>query len=104
MTHPHEPHRVLAPVEFESLESRLFMRVEGVDVSQFQGAINWDTLAANNKQFAFVRSSRTTLDKDPNFVANMAGAKAAGVITGPYHRALPLGDGDAGAYTDPVTD
>jgi GH25 family lysozyme M1 (1,4-beta-N-acetylmuramidase) len=91
-------------VEFEFLESRLFMRVEGVDVSVYQGAINWNTLAANNKQFAFVRSSRTTLDKDPNFVANMAGAKAAGVITGPYHRALPLGDGDAGAYTDPITD
>jgi GH25 family lysozyme M1 (1,4-beta-N-acetylmuramidase) len=80
------------------------MRVEGVDVSQFQGAINWSTLASNNKQFAFVRSSRTTLDKDPNFVTNMTNAKAAGVITGPYHRALPLGDGDAGAYTDPITD
>ncbi len=80
------------------------MRVEGVDVSVFQGAINWQTLRTNNKEFAFVRSSRTTLDLDPNFHANMAGAKAAGVITGPYHRALPLGDGDAGVYTDPVTD
>ncbi len=94
----------VAAVDFESLESRLFMRVEGVDVSVFQGAINWQTLRTNNKEFAFVRSSRTTLDLDPNFHANMAGAKAAGVITGAYHRALPLGDGDAGAYTDPVTD
>lgn len=91
-------------VDFEPLEARLFMRVEGVDVSVFQGAINWSTLRSNNKEFAFVRSSRTTLDLDPNFHTNMAGAKAAGVITGPYHRALPLGDGDAGSYTDPVTD
>lgn len=89
---------------FESLEQRICFRVEGVDVSVFQGAINWNTLAANDKQFAFVRSSRTTLALDPNFHTNMAGAKAAGVLTGPYHRALPLGDGDAGVYTDPVTD
>jgi len=94
----------LALIDFESLESRLFMRVEGVDVSVFQGAINWQTLRSNNKEFAFVRSSRSTLDLDPNFHANMAGAKAAGVITGPYHRALPLGDGDAGALIDPVVD
>jgi GH25 family lysozyme M1 (1,4-beta-N-acetylmuramidase) len=109
MTRSHHQHlgesaAVAAIVDFEPLESRLFMRVEGVDVSQFQGAINWNTLAANGKQFAFVRSSRTTLDKDPNFVTNMTNAKAAGVITGPYHRALPLGDGDAGALVDPVAD
>lgn len=93
-----------AVIDFESLESRLFMRVEGVDVSLFQGAINWQTLRGNNKEFAFVRSSRTNLALDANFHANMAGAKTAGVITGPYHRALPLGEADGGTYTDPITD
>ena len=100
----HHEESVVAVIDFECLESRLFMRVEGVDVSVFQGAINWQTLRSSNKEFAFVRSSRTTLDLDPNFHANMAGAKAAGVITGPYHRALPLGDGDAGVFVDAVTD
>ncbi|MGB7159292.1 MAG: GH25 family lysozyme [Tepidisphaeraceae bacterium] len=107
MTQQHDQRQaesVTHVVDFEPLESRLFMRVEGVDVSVFQGAINWQTLRSNNKEFAFVRSSRTTLALDPNFHTNMANAKAAGVITGPYHRALPLGDGDAGVYTDPVTD
>ncbi len=93
-----------ALVDFESLESRLFMRVEGVDVSLFQGSINWTTLRNNNKEFAFVRASRTNLDLDSYFHANMAGAKAAGVITGPYHRALPKGESEGGVYTDPITD
>ncbi|HEV2295452.1 MAG TPA: GH25 family lysozyme [Tepidisphaeraceae bacterium] len=93
-----------AVVRFESLEPRVVFRVEGVDVSVFQGAINWQQLRDNNKQFAFVRSSRTNLDLDPNFNANMAGAKAAGVITGPYQRVLPLGEADGGTYTDPITD
>ncbi len=70
----HNPCVNAALIGFEQLESRLFMRVEGVDVSLFQGAINWQTLRDNNKEFAFVRSSRTTLDKDPNFETNMAGA------------------------------
>jgi GH25 family lysozyme M1 (1,4-beta-N-acetylmuramidase) len=99
-----EPSVIVPFVTVEPLEPRVVFRVEGVDVSVFQGAINWQTLRSNNKEFAFVRSSRTTLDLDPNFHANMAGAKAAGVITGPYHRALPLGDGDAGVFVDPVTD
>jgi GH25 family lysozyme M1 (1,4-beta-N-acetylmuramidase) len=89
----------------EPLEDRvLFARVEGVDVSVFQGAINWSTLASHNKQFAFVRASRTNLDLDPNFATNMANAKAAGVLTGAYHRALPQGEGEAGPFTDPVVD
>ena len=89
---------------FESLEARICFRVEGVDVSVYQGAINWNTLAANNKQFAFVRASRTNLDLDPNLAANMAGAKAAGVLTGVYHRILPKGESEGGVYTDPITD
>src|SRR4051812_24788292 len=80
----------------ESLEHRvLFARVEGVDVSVYQGAINWNTLLSHSKQFAFVRASRTNLDLDPNFTTNMANAKAAGVLTGAYHRALPEGEGEA---------
>jgi len=89
----------------EPLEARLLMaRVEGIDVSQFQGAVNWNTVKANNKLFAFVRASRTNLNLDPNFSANMNNATAAGVLAGPYHRVLPQGVDEAGPYTDPVTD
>ena len=89
----------------EPLESRLMMaRVEGIDVSQWQGSVNWNTVYSNNKRFAFVRASRTNLSLDPQFTTNMNNATAAGVAAGPYHRVLPQGVDELGPYTDPVTD
>jgi GH25 family lysozyme M1 (1,4-beta-N-acetylmuramidase) len=97
-------HRI-TPAMFEMLESRLFLsRVEGIDVSYWQGAINWNKAYEMKKEFAFVRSSRTNLTLDENFVTNMTNAKAAGVLVGPYHRALPMGEAEGGTYTDPITD
>jgi lysozyme len=91
--------------QLESLETRvLFSRLQGIDVSQFDAPVNWTTVKSTSHDFAFVRASRTNLNLDPQFVTNMNGAAAAGVLAGPYHRALPLGEGDRGTYTDPVTD
>ena len=93
------------PSTLERLESRLlFVRVEGIDVSQFQGVIDWNEVAANGKQFVFMRSSRTNLTKDPTFDTNRAGATAAGLLVGAYHFTLPLGFGNAGPLVDPVLD
>jgi GH25 family lysozyme M1 (1,4-beta-N-acetylmuramidase) len=89
----------------EPLESRVLMaRVLGLDVSQFQGAIDWNEVAANGKQFVFMRASRTNLTKDPTFDANAAGAKAAGLLIGPYHFVLPNNVSDAGPLVDPLQD
>jgi lysozyme len=88
----------------ESLESRLLMRAEGVDVSLYQGDINWNTMASHGKQFAFIRSSRTNLTKDSYFDANVSGSTAAGLIVGAYHFCLPNGLNEAGPETDPVAD
>src|SRR4051794_10450980 len=89
----------------EQLESRVLMaRVLGLDVSQFQGVVDWNQVAASGKQFVFMRSSRTNLTKDPTFDTNSAGAKAAGLLVGPYHFILPNGVGDAGPLVDPVVD
>src|SRR3954464_5435347 len=86
----------------ERLESRVLMaRVLGLDVSQFQGTIDWNAVAANGKQFVFMRSSRTNLTKDPTFDANLAGATAAGLLVGPYRYVLPNGLSDAGPLVDP---
>src|SRR5688500_17424141 len=100
------PDRRRLPVVFsEKLESRLlFVRVEGIDVSQFQGVINWPQIATNNKQFVFMRASRTNLDKDPTFDTNLAGATAAGLLVGTYHYTLPNNFSDAGPPVDPVVD
>jgi len=57
--------------------------VQGIDVSEFQGAINWSAVKAAGKQFAFIRVSDGTY-QDPKFATNWAGAKAAGILRGAY--------------------
>ena len=95
----------LSPSSLERLESRLlFVRVEGIDVSQFQGVIDWNQVAANGKQFVFMRSSRTNLTKDPTFDRNRVDAAAAGLLVGAYHYTLPNNTGNAGPLIDPVLD
>lgn len=57
--------------------------VQGIDVSEFQGSINWSAVKASGHQFAFIRVSDGTY-QDPSFASNWAGAKAAGLIRGAY--------------------
>ncbi len=56
----------------------------GIDVSVWQGAINWTKVKAAGAQFAFVRISDGATLRDRYFDVNWAGAKAAGVIRGAY--------------------
>ena len=57
--------------------------VQGIDVSEFQGTINWAAVKSSGHQFAFIRVSDGTY-QDPKFATNWAGAKAAGVLRGAY--------------------
>ena len=96
------PHR--RPIS-EPLEPRVLLaRVEGVDVSLFQGSIDWNVMRARGKDFAFIRSSRTNLELDSRFHENVANATASGLIVGPYQRVLPMGESEGGVFTDPITD
>ena len=57
--------------------------VQGIDVSEFQGSIDWASVKAAGKQFAFIRVSDGTY-QDPDFATNWANAKKAGLIRGAY--------------------
>lgn len=64
----------------------LFQR--GIDVSRYQGNINWSQVAASGKQFAIVRlgsSNSNGLYVDPYFRQNVNGAHAAGLRVGAYY-------------------
>ena len=56
----------------------------GIDVSQYNGTIDWDRVAASGVAFSFVKAGSTNSGMDPAFVANVTGAKAAGIRTGVY--------------------
>lgn len=59
--------------------------VRGVDVSRYQGSIDWPTLAAQGIEFVFIKATEGSSHTDPAFATNQAGATAAGLRTGAYH-------------------
>lgn len=56
----------------------------GIDVSYYQGTINWSQVRAAGIQFAIIRVSDGTGFYDPKFESNWSGSKAAGVVHGTY--------------------
>lgn len=59
--------------------------VNGIDVSQYQGRIDWKKVAADPKEikYAFIRIS-DGISVDKEFARNWSEARAAGLVTGIY--------------------
>ncbi|MCL2448480.1 MAG: hypothetical protein FWD17_05995, partial [Polyangiaceae bacterium] len=71
--------------------------VEGIDVFDGQGAIDWAAVADAGVAFAYVKATQGTYDTQATFDANWANAAAAGVARGAYHFFDPTEDGAAQA-------
>ena len=59
--------------------------VRGVDVSSYQGDIDWPVLAQQDIQFAFIKATEGSSFTDPCFAENFPQAQAAGLRVGAYH-------------------
>jgi lysozyme len=59
--------------------------LRGVDVSSYQGSVDWSAAKASGISFAFAKATEGETLVDSTFAANWAGMKAAGVVRGPYH-------------------
>ena len=59
--------------------------IRGVDVSRYQGQIDWPVLASQGMSFAFIKATEGSSFVDARFADNLAGADAAGLRTGAYH-------------------
>lgn len=59
--------------------------VRGIDVSHFQGTIDWTQVAASGIRFSYVKATDGIAFSDVRFQSNLAGSKAAGLLTGAYH-------------------
>lgn len=57
--------------------------LDGIDVSYYQGTIDWDAVAASGIDFAFIRTNDGDFE-DPQFARNWSEARRAGVIRGVY--------------------
>ena len=67
--------------------------VHGIDVSAYQGRINWPEVARHNVQFAFIKATEGVTLRDRHFRRNWDAARAAGVYRGAYHYFQPNYDG-----------
>lgn len=82
----------------------------GIDVSRFQGGIDWPAVGGTKVSFVFAQASRGSGDDclvrrgrcgaDNFYGRNVSGAEAAGLPVGPYHRAFASGRTRARAKAD----
>ena len=59
--------------------------VRGVDVSHYQGEIDWQTLAGEGIHFAFIKATEGSSYADPCFAYNFAEARKTNLAVGAYH-------------------
>jgi MYXO-CTERM domain-containing protein len=66
--------------------------IKGIDVSKYQPMINWQDVAADGVEFAFIRVSDGTMFPDAFFDSHWAGSRAAGIKHGAYQFFRPSED------------
>lgn len=71
--------------------------VHGIDVSHYQGSIDWERLSACQAgefpiRFVFMKATEGGDHRDDNFLYNLAEARKHGFVCGAYHYFLPGSD------------
>jgi lysozyme len=80
-------------------------KVPGVDVSKWQGDVDWTAVASTPTRFVIMRATRGNAYLDPRYAEYLAEASASGLILGAYHRAkVGVAAGDAEAEADHFVD
>jgi len=85
----------------ETSEVQAYQYVYGIDVSKWQGTINWSAVKnQGGKEFAFIKATEGVGYVDPTFTTNMNGAFNAGMYVGAYHFATPFTNGSYDAISE----
>src|SRR5262249_52944076 len=86
-----------APADAATLEGML----AGIDVSHWQGSINWAKVGGDGVSFAIMKATEGRSYVDPTYSTNVDGATSNGIAVGAYHFAGPSSQqGDAVAEAD----
>ena len=59
--------------------------LEGVDVSVYDGAVDWTQVKASGRAFGIAKATEGSTFKDAEFATNWAAMKSAGVVRSAYH-------------------
>lgn len=65
------------------MQSRSKGNAQGIDVSHWQGNIDWSKVVASGISFVFIKATQNSMDA--KFLEYVKGAKAAGLLVGAYH-------------------
>ena len=74
---------------FSSISIGFCQDLLGIDVSNWQGNIDWDQVKANGYSYAWAKSTEGMTYTDPMFFTNMENGLNANVVMGAYHFARP---------------
>ncbi len=59
--------------------------LKGIDVSEYQGDINWKAVADSGVVYCFVKATEGVESRDPMFARNWASMRTVGIIRSAYH-------------------
>jgi lysozyme len=59
--------------------------LRGIDVSHYQGTIDWPSVAGDDVAFAYIKASEGVNARDRQFARNWKGARQMGLQVGAYH-------------------
>lgn len=63
--------------------------IQGLDVSSYQGNVNWQEQRNMGALFAYVKATESLSYLNPNFSSQYSGSRNVGMIRGAYHFAIP---------------
>jgi len=73
----------------------MITRVPGIDVSRWQGEIDWHSVAEVGNRFAVIRATVGNQYTDPRFAVNWSSARDAGLLVSAYHVLKPMQSADS---------
>lgn len=68
-------------------------QLQGIDISHFQGDVNWQVLAKDNLDFVFVKATGGETYVDPKFSSNWHALRTVNITRGAYHFFYASDDG-----------
>lgn len=71
------------------------MEIKGIDVSYFQGNINWRQVQNNQIEFAMIRATYGTTGTDKKFIDNINEIQKTNIYPGSYHYCYALNTNEA---------
>jgi GH25 family lysozyme M1 (1,4-beta-N-acetylmuramidase) len=76
----------------------------GIDVSHYEGAIDWTSVAKSGERFVFAKATEGVTYSDANYAAYKQGATANGLLFGAYHFARPAGSDSTTIRNDAIAE